>query len=59
MSTINERLVPQDAPFNATVSPRGLDRVLTAPEVTAANTLYPKPPNGFTVWNTATGAAKP
>jgi hypothetical protein len=54
-----EIIVPQDAPFSAPVIPRGMSVALTAPQVTSANTLYPKPPWGFTVWNVQTGAAKP
>jgi hypothetical protein len=54
-----EIIIPNNAPFSAPVIPMGMSTFLTAPQVTAANALYPKPPNGFTVWDTATGAAKP
>lgn len=50
---------PSSAPFSVPVIPMGMARPLTAPEVAAINILFPKPPNGFTVWNTTTGAPKP
>lgn len=57
--TYDQIVSPSSAPFSAPVIPMGMNRPLTAPEVTALNTAYPKPPYGFTVWNTTTGAAKP
>lgn len=45
-----EIVYPDDAPFTALVIPRGMARVLTAPEVVACNLKYPVPPNGFQYW---------
>jgi len=42
---------PADAPFNTTTIPTGWDRVMTAEEADAANTLYPVPPYGNTYIN--------
>ena len=39
---------PGNAPFNTTVIPTGMNRLLTAGEVTALNTAWPVPPNGNT-----------
>lgn len=57
--TPQEIVSPFNAPFSVPVIPTGMSRPLTAPEVTALNTAFPKPPYGFTVWNVHTGAAVP
>jgi hypothetical protein len=48
--TVNETLHPADAPFSTTTIHRGLNRLLTPAEVTAANLAFPKPPYGNLYW---------
>jgi len=50
---------PFNAPFSIPVIPTGMSVPLTAGEVTALNTAYPRPPYGQVYWNPNTGASLP
>lgn len=59
MATVQEIVSPRNAPFSVPVIPTGMNRPLTAGEVTTLNAAFPIPPYGNTWWNKTTGVSVP